>query len=318
MLIDDLICDLSDRFNMTSSFVDEVNGGWKNRKWKVSTGKKNLLIKELSKERYNDTKLLEVKKSLNVQQKSHVKFGVAPSLLFLNDRCVFNCAGINYLVMEYHEGEHRDNSSINKSELFTLGRALAQVHSLEIDGIYNSDETQENHFEILIEYIHTIDINAISQNVILRDAINKVKSNILKVDSGFLKEMRIGYTHSDFAKDNILFTEKGVKILDFDRGRINYQLQDVGRAIMSFAFSGQKLEISKIQEFMSGYNTISGLDKVDMINSLKLIWTIEVVWWFNSDSFDGNASIKVSEFKREIMYLNDNLCDLEQLLRDLK
>lgn len=314
-LLDVLIEDIKTSFDLNCTCEHMVTGGWKNRKWKLKCNNRYLLLKELSEERYNEHKIIEIIKSLKVQQISNEKFGVAPNIITNNRGLIQYTNNLRYLIMDYSEGEHKDYETISSENLFKLGRAIAQLHSVDVSEIYALGEKEEDHLLILKEHVSKMDAEKTLHSRELIDAIEKVKSIMSEIDEDIFNKMKIGFTHSDFSKDNILFAKDGVRILDFDRGRINYQLQDIGRAIMSFAYNRNGIDLIKVKNFEQGYNSVQSLNKEDIINSLRLIWVIEVAWWFNMFVFCQSQTTKILEFKDQILYLTEHYNTLNDIFK---
>lgn len=305
-LIDSLIEDIESNYNIECSLQREVHGGWKNKKWKAHSGLGDILIKELSSERYDISKLEKVKKALIIQSKIYEDVKIVPGIFKAQNRIIQEKDGFRYVVMEYIDGEHKNSFSINNEELFLLGKAIAHIHAVDTGDVYGDSPTIEDHFGNLHEYLESIDGYKTQNNDRFRKIIDRVKKIVKTIPRDFFANLKTGFTHSDFTKDNILFTDKNVKILDFDRGRIAYQLQDVGRAIMSFAYDGISINKDKVKCFIEGYNTIGTIKKDEVYKSLELIWIIEVTWWIREEFFDEDVKEKIKDFREEIIWITDN------------
>lgn len=315
-MIEGIISDILDKFKLVMTLDHALEGGWKNRKWKTHGQGKTYCVKELSKERYDDSKLEGVKKALRVHQKVSEDHGLAPKLWRVDEAIVHQALGINYFVMAFEPGLSKAYSSVTLKELNNLGQALAQIHTTDVSHIYGEIKG-EDPWETLKTYMNARACDDWSAMPKLGQALDQLAKNMILFEPDFIASMTLGFTHSDFSKDNILFNNQGVKVLDFDRGRINYQLQDLARAIMCFAFDGHKLDVKKIQSLCRGYDSHMKLSITDVVEALKLLWLIEVVWWLKPFVFSEGLPKKIQEFRLQILYLNDNLFDLEALLKDV-
>ena len=224
-LLQRILNQLLEEHNILCEHKRDIEGGFINRKWQVDIHQNLCIIKELSKKRYSIKRFKEVKKSLVVQSRFSEKYNSAPKLYVFNDDIIQYIDDDRYILMDYVDGEHKDVYSINESELYDLGRALANLHSMVVDDIY--DFTFEDYYETFENHMTTV--NHKSQNMNYLEVVRKIEAVKDQVSPDFLKALKVGFTHSDFSKDNIIFLKNKAQILDFDRGRIGYQLQDVGR-----------------------------------------------------------------------------------------
>lgn len=313
-LINSFIEDIESNYNIKCSLQREITGGWKNKKWKAHSSLGDIIIKELSNERYNISQLKKVKKALTIQSKIYENIKIVPRIFKANDYIIQEKNNYKYMIMEYIDGEHKNAFSVNNEELFLLGKAIAHIHAIDTKNVYSDSTIIEDHFGNLHKYSKSIDSGKIKNNDRFYEISNRVKKIIKTISHDFFDNLKTGFTHSDFTKDNILFTESNVKILDFDRGRIGYQLQDVGRAIMSFAYDGTSINKDKVKHFIKGYNTISLISSDEVYKSLKLIWIIEVTWWIHERFFDKDIVEKVKDFREEIIWLTNNWESLEDII----
>lgn len=313
-LINCIIEDIECNYNIKCSLQREITGGWKNKKWKVNSSLGDIIIKELSNERYSVSRLEKVKKALTIQSKIYENINIVPRVFKANNYIIQEKNNYNYMIMEYIYGEHKNAFLVNNEELFLLGKALAHIHAIDTKSVYSDSTIIENHIGNLHEYSKSIDNGITKKNDRFYEIRNRVKKIIETISYDFFENLKTGFTHSDFTKDNILFTESNVKILDFDRGRIGYQLQDVGRAIMSFAYDGISIDKDKVKCFIEGYNRISSITNYEVYKSLKLIWIIEVTWWIHERFFNEDIVKKIKDFREEIIWLTNNWDSLEDII----
>ncbi|WP_425449320.1 phosphotransferase [Dethiothermospora halolimnae] len=313
-LITSFIEDIQSHYNIKCSFQREITGGWKNKKWKAHSSFGDIVIKELSDERYNISQIKRVEKALMIQSKIYENIKIVPRIFKANKSIIQEKNKHKYMIMEYIDGEHRNTFSVNNHELFLLGKALAYIHSIDTRNIYSNSIIIDDHFGNLHRYSKSIDSSNVKHNTRFYEISNRVEKIIKMIPQDFFYKLKTGFTHSDFTKDNILFTDSNVKILDFDRGRIGYQLQDVGRGIMTFTYDGTSINKYKVKDFIKGYNTIIPITKGEVYKSLRLIWVIEVTWWIQERFFDEDIEEKLRDFREEIIWLTNNWESLEDII----
>lgn len=310
-LLQRILNQLLEEHNILCEHKRDIEGGFINRKWQVDIHQNPCIIKELSRKRYSIKRFKEVKKSLVVQSRFSEKYNSAPKLYVFNDDIIQYIDDDRYILMDYVDGEHKDVYSINESELYDLGRALANLHSMVVDDIY--DFTFEDYYETFENHMTTV--NHKSQDMNYLEVVRKIEAVKDQVSPDFLKALKVGFTHSDFSKDNIIFLKNKAQILDFDRGRIGYQLQDVGRAVISYAFDGETIDLMKLEQFISGYASVRTIARDDVVKALTLVWFIEVAWWVRENYFEDQVKNKIKEFRDEITWLTDNILNLDRLLK---
>jgi len=310
--VNSIIKEVEKSYDIKCSVQREITGGWKNRKWKVHSCLGDVVIKELSHERYSASRLKEVEKALMIQSDISKNLEIVPRIFKADDRIIQEKNNFHYMIMEYIEGVHKNTFSITDRELFILGEALAHIHLMPSKTIYGDSRVLDDHFRNNQEHSKNITIEKIRNNKFY-EVCNKVKKITETISVDFFNNLKTGFTHSDFTKDNILFTESDVKILDFDRGRIGYQLQDVGRAIMGFTYEGDSINIDKLKHFIRGYNSIKPITNAEVCKSLRLIWIIEVTWWFHERIFQEGIKDKLKDFREEIIWITNNWESLEDI-----
>ncbi|MFS1512923.1 phosphotransferase [Chengkuizengella sp. SCS-71B] len=185
-----------------------------------------------------------------------------------------------YMLMEYCEGYPMSPDSIKEDHMYSLGKTCAMMHK-QFKEISTEEERFhfENRREVLFKHYQTQleNVEKLNQNqyIVL---IKKLEAIIESLDDQFFKQIRKGFTHSDFASDNVLFTNNDVIVLDFDRNCYSFQWHDVGRAIMSYAFNNDSIDISLLNSFVKGYNFIYSLSISEIVKAIKLVWIVEVTW----------------------------------------
>jgi aminoglycoside phosphotransferase (APT) family kinase protein len=313
--VDYLVEDIEKNYAIQCSNLQDITGGWINRKWRAHSCCGDIVIKELSTQRNSPERLIEVEKALKMQSEIHKRHKIVPRLFAVDQKIIQRKNNFNYIIMEYVDGVHLNAETISDHELNQLGAALAQIHTVPVIEEYTNNSVVEDHFGNLMDYFKKTNLNQVIHNSNFSEIIclcNLIRETI---NLEFFTDLEIGFTHSDFAEDNILFNQKGVSVLDFDRARIAYPLQDVGRAIMSFTFDGSSISPSKLEQLIKGYNSIKAIESKDVCKALRLIWIIEVTWWFYENHFGEDTVKKVKEFRDEIVWITKNWEKLDCLTR---
>lgn len=311
--MDDLIRkDLKQTFEIVFDEAIPVSGGYLNEKWKVHTSKEKLLIKKFSHKRYNAEKLKAVEEALQ-RQVLIAKTGVPCPIIRMHEGKIVQILNDEtaYMVMEYKRGQLRDYESVSVPQMHNLGKVCGQMHKafaqLPVSGMtfdtVNTDSLWENYFTTFKEAVS-------SGNTEYIRAVSLQKPILEKLTDDFFINLPKGITHKDFASDNVLFDGDEVSaIIDFDTNRYGYVWQDVGRALLSFAFHNNQIGKDKIIAFVNGYSQYLPMDFESAIYALRLSWCLEVVWWIQRYCFEEDRK-KVSRFRDELCWLTQHWFDL--------
>lgn len=315
-----MIADLKDSYGITCNQVTPVSGGWLNHKWKISTDKGELLIKQFSSKRYKRDKLKLVESALQ-RQIILGKYGVPCPFIHM-------CAGyairilddeIAYMVMDFYPGKVESPDTITIMQMRSLGNACGLMHkafsALPARFVEGYPLSSGKTIDALWANFH-IRMRECSSDapVEYRKAVLAQESILKQLTNGFFDKLPKGIGHEDFAADNILFHADGISaIVDFDRNHYSYIRHDIGRAILSFALKENKLDIKKIYAFMEGYSQHSELTMPDMADALRLSWCMEIPWWIQPEFFETNEE-KVVRFKDEMLWLTEHWFELDSLL----
>ena len=123
-----------------------------------------------------------------------------------------------------------------------------------------------------------------------------------RVNLAFADSLPQGFSHEDFAPDNLLFSPESLAaVLDFDRNQWGYLAHDLGRALLSFAWTGQGLDQAKAAALLEGYRQAGGAAPAPA-DALRLTWCLEVPWWIQPEFFLA-PSPKTLRFRQEIQWV---------------
>lgn len=292
----------------------EISGGWLNLKWHITTDKGDFLIKQFSNQRYTSEKISMVERALQRQMILNYKDVKCPFIYTHNNRIIQTPKpNIWYMLMEFCNGHLESPDTINNKQMCRLGEMCGLMHKHFSDMSIENELFDFKNYPKVLHQNYVLRLNEAEKLNLLQYTryVKKQKLIIESIDDKFFVDIPKGFTHSDFAVDNLLFNVDGdIIILDFDRNRYSYQWQDIGRAIMSFAYNNRCINKSLVTGFVNGYNSILPLTILDSIKALRFLWAIEVTWWIRSSVFIKYESLKVKRFAEELMWLTDNWFDL--------
>jgi homoserine kinase type II len=317
---DSIIADLKESYGITCIDITPVTGGWLNQKWKVSTDKGELLVKRYSNERFSSRQLEKIEAALQrhmILEKNNVpcpfiwQYGGHAIRLLNHDTA--------YMVMGFHSGKTENADTITLMQMNSLGSACGLMHKafaqlpvlsvncLPVYGGYTMDLLWENFNSCMMKY-------SPDDHVEYQKALLALEPILKQLRTGYFDKFPKGFTHEDFHPGNILFDEKSVSaVIDFDRNCYSYIWHDIGRAILSFALEGNKLNIHKVSAFVEGYSQHSALTLSNIADALRLSWCIETPWWIQPEFF-GECNELPKRFKDEMLWLTEHWFEIDSIL----
>ncbi len=315
-----VIADLKTSYGITCNQITPVLGGWLNQKWKVSTDKGELLIKQFSNERFSRVKLDFIESALQRQIVLEKKGVPCPFIWQCGGRAIrYLDDETAYMVMEFCSGKVEGPDTITDMQMRSLGSACGFMHKalsglpthsvkgFPMDNRQVIDSLWANFHDRLRECSSSTPIE-------YQKALLAQEPILNQLTSAFFDKLPKGIAHEDFSVDNILFDADGVSaIVDFDRNHYSYIWHDIGRAILSFAWKDNGMDIDKIYAFLEGYSQHSVLTLPNIADALRLSWCMEVPWWIQPEFFQKNRD-KVARFKDEILWLTDYWFEMDSLL----
>ncbi len=312
--------DLKDSYGIVCEEIIPVTGGWLNKKWKVSSDKGDLLIKQYSNERFSIDQLKLIESALQ-RQIILEKEGIScPRIWQYKSRAIrFLDNEISYMVMEFCQGKVEKPNTISIEQMQSLGSTCALIHKAfskiplqSVKGFPIDNEKLIN--SLWTNYYSCMEECSSDLSEEYKKAIFAQEAILNKLTNEFFDRLPRGIAHEDFTPDNMLFHADCVSaIIDFDRNHYSYIWHDIGRAILSFALEDGKINIEKINAFIKGYSQHLKLTLFDVADSLRLSWCIEIPWWIQP-SYIKVASEKVSRFKNEMLWLTENWFKINSLL----
>ncbi len=315
-----MIIDLKDSYGITCNQITPVFGGWLNQKWKVSTNKGILLIKQFSNKRFDREKLNFIESALQ-RQIILEKNGVpCPFIWHCHGRAIRLMDNETaYMVMDFCSGKVEGPDTITSMQMQSLGSACGYMHkafsrlpALSVKGFpISSRQTIDSLWHNFHDRMQ--DCSA-STPIEYRKAVLAQETILNQLTSEFFDKLPTGISHEDFSADNILFDADGVSaIVDFDRNHYSYIWHDIGRALLSFTLKDNGMDIEKIYAFLEGYSQHFVLTLQNIADALRLSWCMEVPWWIQPEFFGTNRE-KVTRFKDEMLWLTKHWFELDSQL----
>ena len=314
-----IIADLKESYGITFNQITPVAGGMMNLKWKVSTDKGELLVKQYSKKRFRREQIERIESALQ-RQIIFEKNGVpCPSLWQCGDRVIrWLDDKTAYMVMDFCTGKIETPNTITVAQMYSLGSTCATMHrafsQLPMDSVKNLPSFGGYTMDLLWEYFNSSMLKFSSENVEYRKALLALEPILKQLNNEFFDKFPKGFAHEDFQPGNILFDVDCVSaVIDFDRNCFSYIWHDIGRAILSFALEGNIMNVEKVCAFLDGYSQHSALTLSNIADALRLSWCIEIPWWIQPRFF-GECDEIPKRFKDEMLWLTEHWFEIDSLL----
>jgi len=297
--------------------VTPVDGGWLNKKWKAETDRGTLLIKQYSHKRFSLAGIDQIEAALFRQMKLAEDGLPCPRIFTIDGHPIRRLNDdIAYMVMEFCPGVTGDVGSVTEKQLVTLGHVTAQMKRgfAAMDPVGAKDYPMDcgaRYAELLDNYRRHTDRLTDDAPEEYRRALSAQEKILQWLSPAYFAGLAKGLAHEDFSPDNMLFDATGVTaILDFDRCRYGFVLHDIGRILMSLAFSDGVLDVSRIRAFMAGYRELMPLTDADIADALRVTWCVEVMWWIQPGLWR-DPKPKLRRFRDELCWLTENFTRLD-------
>jgi len=317
---DSIIADLKESYGITFNQIAPVTGGLMNQKWKVSTEKGELLVKQYSAKRFRKEQIERIESALQRQIILEKNGAPCPFLWQCGGRVIRRLDDETaYMVMDFRSGKTEKPDTITMTQMHSLGSACAVMHrafsqlpepsvkSLPAFGGYTMDLLWGNFNSHMMKC-------SPDDHVEYRKALLSQEPILKQLNTEFFDRFPKGFAHEDFQPGNILFDVDCVSaIVDFDRNCYSYIWHDIGRAILSFALEGNVMNVEKVRAFLEGYSQHSALTLANIADALRLSWCIEIPWWIKPEFF-GECEEIPKRFKDEMLWLTEHWFDLDSIL----
>ena len=316
-----LINDIKTAYGLELSDIRPIDGGWLNHKWYARSGFHELLIKQFSRERYDDRKLSQINTALSWQAELYSMDVPCPKILMPRDGSPMRfCGELCYMIMEFAGGCIGDRLTVNEDQLYSLGSACALMKrgyarlsgSVDIAAVKGYPLGSDEIITSLQKYRDKLTCvsNGISDARFV-SAVRQISRIVDSLDISWLNSLERGLAHEDFSPDNMLFyPDKLSAILDFDRSQYSLVLHDIGRILTSLALDTENgFDLSRVRAFMHGYGDITMHDIADAV---RCVWLIEAPWWINGREYF-YATPKVRRFCDELLWISEHYFELDDI-----
>ncbi|WP_164779458.1 phosphotransferase [Paenibacillus kobensis] len=315
MVRDDIFTTVNDLFGITIHDYAQIEQGYLNRKWKLTTDIGSLFVKQYNKTRYPEQSVHGLEVSLAHQARLHQQGVPVPELFAHQGRHVLRTPSQErFVLMRMCEGHIIKPGMASTDQMHSLGQAVGKMHHL----LNSKGVPQPLHWDIrskeelyLLWEQRWLHANAMQCGRTI--AALEVQRIILEdTDTGIFAECERGWGHWDLFTDNLLFRPGSVgAILDFDRLNYVYPEFDISRPILSCALDGRQLRIGQVQTFVQGYRERMPLTAEKLVRSIQLTWWKEAEWVAVEREHD---SIPLKRFREENIWVADHWDHLRDML----
>lgn len=263
--------------------------GWLNLKWKLVTNQGDYLLKVFHVKRYKQLDVLN--RALQQQQRLHITGVPCPELLAIAGEVLHSLLDETFIIMRFSPGNRIKAEDINLHQMYELGVVTGQMHRILNDSSLGAESNPQSfppsreervlHWNNVMEEAKQLDKSLINIEQHLK------LTQIIAIEA--LEKSVTGWAHRDLWVDNLLFQGNKISaVLDFDRLHFDYPEIDVARAIMSWGFYDGGLRADFAAEFLKGYRTETNYQTGKLVDSLRLLWYLESVWWIRANMDDHN------------------------------
>lgn len=318
-----IIDDMAAAFGIHCGEEEPVEGGWLNKKWRVTSDRGELLVKRYSNRRFSVRGLEHIDRAMLMQQ-TLCERGVKCPKVFAADGHVLRTLsdGSVYMVMEFCSGVTGDYRKLTLSELESLGDACGvmkrEMAKLPTQGV-KAYFTGGGALLSDLHAYHEKRMSELSEDApqAYRAALERQPAILTSLTPAYLDSLEAGIAHEDFSPDNMLFETDGLAaILDFDRMGVNFILHDIGRVLLSLTLIDGRLDAMRVRAFTRGYTRHLPFGAKDLADALRVTWCIETPWWVNPPLFS-DPKPKIARFRDELLWLTENYFELDEICEGL-
>lgn len=177
--------------------------------------------------------------------------------------------GKTCILQTFMDGD--DIKEPSESQCFSAGKTLANIHKtsllIDVPDIDNSMGLQG--IASFIEDIKNINLDPEKQI-----ALELIEAEIEYQKLNSFKGLPTGFVHTDYFKDNVLFTENFVSgVIDFWFSCVDYFVYDLAVALNAWGFKDGVFSEERFESFLEGYThrrPLSDLEKEALPDMLRL------------------------------------------------
>ncbi len=179
---------------------------------------------------------------------------------------------------------------------YNIGQTMARLHQISDDWELPENFTRQhwNHDGLLGEqplwdrFWENPQLSVHQRNI-LNDARHKA-SQVLKAKA---KTLDYGLIHADMVRENILLSDKGTQLLDFDDGGFGFRLFDVATALFKNRSEPDYLDLE--QALITGYHSLRPLDMQEL-RLFTLLRSFTYVGWIMSRMSENGSQQRSDRF----------------------
>lgn len=316
--------EIEKKYNIKIKGIEELQGGWLNKKYVIEVNDKYYVLKEFSLSKFPNGYLKILRETLHLQNLLAQEGLLVPGVLENSDKDVLTniSNGEYYFIQEFIDGQAKIESELSLNEIESIGENLAKLH-LALEKI---DKKNFNN-----DFMHYKNINDLNNELFQRkqqidchtpkeyiDCVALHNDIIRNIDkTKILEKQSVQLIHGDYTPDNILLLNDRVNgVVDFELTRINTRLQDFGRIMLSVAFKNSDFDVLKVKSLMTGYKKIIKIDDNDINTSLKIVWINESNIWLQERYYRNYNPPKVQKFIKEMEWITNNWFDISIIKKE--
>jgi homoserine kinase type II len=164
------------------------------------------------------------------------------------------------------EGKHRCQASVTPADVEVVGKELARVHLVGADFPAADMLTVASRFSMsaIRERLAVLRAGDLQDDV--RDSIARLLPRAAALEAAPVAAPPLPLIHGDLFRDNVLFGEAGVSLLDFESASIGSAAFDLMVTILAWCF-GDTLDLGLARSLVGAYEetrTLSHLDAGDL------------------------------------------------------
>lgn len=202
--------------------------------------------------------------------KSIEKLGIAPKVYYKDTSC--GVLSKPFVISDYVPGE--PVTRMTEKDLKSLAFLLAELHRIHnVNGLRNEPVKDYNR-----EYIKKR-VDRITDTG-FRYVNSHFKADLMeaykKIKHIRLKRQKLSVIHGDISKDNLLRTENGLKLIDWESVRLSEPQFEIATALERLNLNGQKRKLF-LSEYLkhSEKTSLEELEKYEKIRCFdRLLWSI--------------------------------------------
>ena len=202
--------------------------------------------------------------------KSIEKQGIAPKVYYKDTSC--RVLSKPFVISDYVPG--KPVTRMTEKDLKSLAFLLAELHNIHyVTGLRNEPVKDYNkeYIKKRVDKITDPDFKYVNKH--FKTDLTKAYEKIKHIR---LKKQKLSVIHGDISKDNLLHTENGLKLIDWESVRLSEPQFEIATALERLDLNGQKRRLF-LSEYIkhSGKESLAELKEYEKIRCFdRLLWSI--------------------------------------------